>query len=272
MHFLPFIKWVCPVPVIPLGTMETPKKIALITGANRGLGLEIARQLGHKGMIVLIGSRDEKLGAEAAEQLKTQGITADTIQLDITQPQSIAAAVKKITDEFGYLDILVNNAARLPVTPADQHNPSDISQELLGEYMNINFMAQVAVTQAFLPLMRKSAAGRIVNMSSTIGSVTLASEPLHQNGPKPARLAYGAAKAAFNMFTVSLAKELVGTGIKVNAADPGLTQTQDAITRPGANTVEQGAKPAVWLACLDDDGPTGCFFTHWQDHVTVNPW
>jgi NAD(P)-dependent dehydrogenase (short-subunit alcohol dehydrogenase family) len=109
-------------------------------------------------------------------------------------------------------------------------------------------------------------------MSSTIGSVTLASEPLHQNGPKPARLAYTSAKAAFNMFTVQLAKELVGTRIKVNAADPGLTQTQADQQRPNSNSVEQGAKPAVWLSCLDDDGPTGCFFTHWLGHVTVNPW
>jgi NAD(P)-dependent dehydrogenase (short-subunit alcohol dehydrogenase family) len=252
--------------------METQKKIALITGANRGLGLEIARQLGHKGITVLLGARNETLGAEAAEQLRDQGINAHCIALDITQSASIAAAVQQIKDQFGRLDILVNNAARLPVTLADQHNPSDISQELLGEYMNINFMAQVAVTQAFLPLIRLSISGRIVNMSSTIGSVTIASEPLHQNGPKPARLAYGSAKAALNMFTVSLAKELIATGIKVNAADPGLTQTHKDQVRPGANTVEQGAKPAVWLACIDDDGPTGCFFTHWLGHVTVNPW
>jgi NAD(P)-dependent dehydrogenase (short-subunit alcohol dehydrogenase family) len=252
--------------------MKTQEKIALITGANRGLGFEIARQLGNKGMTVIIGARDEKNGTDAAEKLNQQGITAHFVQLDITKSESITAAVKQVNDQFGRLDILVNNAARLPITPADQHNPSDISQELLGQYMNINFMAQVAVTQTFLPLIRLSTAGRIVNMSSTIGSVTLASEPLHQNGPKPARLAYASAKAALNMFTVSLAKELVSTNIKVNAADPGLTQTQAEITMPGANTVEQGAKPAVWLSCIDDDGPTGCFFTHWLGHVTVNPW
>jgi NAD(P)-dependent dehydrogenase (short-subunit alcohol dehydrogenase family) len=252
--------------------MKTQEKIALITGANRGLGFEIARQLGNKGMTVIIGARDEKNGTDAAEKLNQQGITAHFVQLDITKSESITAAVKQVNDQFGRLNILVNNAARLPITPADQHNPSDISQELLGQYMNINFMAQVAVTQTFLPLIRLSTAGRIVNMSSTIGSVTLASEPLHQNGPKPARLAYASAKAALNMFTVSLAKELVSTNIKVNAADPGLTQTQAEITMPGANTVEQGAKPAVWLSCIDDDGPTGCFFTHWLGHVTVNPW
>jgi NAD(P)-dependent dehydrogenase (short-subunit alcohol dehydrogenase family) len=252
--------------------METKTKIALITGANRGLGFEIARQLGNKGMTVLLGARNETQGKEAAENLTQQGIAAFFVPLDITRAQSIAAAVKQIEDRFGWLDVLVNNAARLPITPEDQHNPSDISRELLAEYMNINFMAQVAVTQAFLPLIKLSAAGRIVNMSSTIGSVTLASEPLHQNGPKPTRLAYASAKAAFNMFTVQLAKELVGTGIKVNAADPGLTQTQTDQNRPGANTVGQGAKPAVWLACLEADGPTGCFFTHWLDHITVNPW
>jgi NAD(P)-dependent dehydrogenase (short-subunit alcohol dehydrogenase family) len=252
--------------------METPTKIALITGGNRGLGYEIARQLGNKGMTVLLGARDKMLGTEAAEKLKNAGIEAYFVSLDITEAESIAAAVKRVEDQFGRLDVLINNAARLPVKPEDQHNPSDISRNLLGEYMNINFMAQVAVTNAFLPLIRLSAAGRIVNMSSTIGSVTLASEPLHQNGPKPARLAYASAKAAFNMFTVQLAKELVGTRIKVNAADPGLTQTQADQQRPNSNSVEQGAKPAVWLSCLDDDGPTGCFFTHWLGHVTVNPW
>jgi NAD(P)-dependent dehydrogenase (short-subunit alcohol dehydrogenase family) len=252
--------------------METPTKIALITGGNRGLGYEIARQLGNKGMTVLLGARNKMLGTEAAEKLNSDGIEAYFVSLDITEAESIAAAVKRVEDQFGRLDVLINNAARLPVKPEDQHNPSDISRNLLGEYMNINFMAQVAVTNAFLPLIRLSAAGRIVNMSSTIGSVTLASEPLHQNGPKPARLAYASAKAAFNMFTVQLAKELVGTRIKVNAADPGLTQTQADQQRPNSNSVEQGAKPAVWLSCLDDDGPTGCFFTHWLGHVTVNPW
>jgi len=252
--------------------METQKKIVLITGANRGLGFEIARQLGNKRMIVLVGARNETAGVAAVEKLNDQGIVAHFIPLDITKAESIAAAVNQVKNQFGWLDVLVNNAARLPVKPEDQHNPSDISQELLAEYMDVNFMAPVAVTQAFLPLIRLSAAGRIVNMSSTIGSVTLTSEPLHQNGPKPARLAYAAAKAAFNMFTVTLAKELVGTGIKVNAADPGLTQTQVGQERLNANTVEQGAKPAVWLSCLDDDGPTGCFFTHWLNHETVNPW
>lgn len=164
------------------------------------------------------------------EQLPLQGATAFTINLDITKPDSIALAVKTVENRFGCLDVLVNNAARLP-TPADKDTPSTISGELLAEFVNINFLAQVAVTQAFLPLIRLSRAGRIVNMSSSGGSVTITSEPLHQNGPKPARLAYASAKAAFNMFTVTLAKELVDTGIKVNAADPGLTQTDAGGTK-----------------------------------------
>jgi NAD(P)-dependent dehydrogenase (short-subunit alcohol dehydrogenase family) len=250
--------------------MEAQKSIALITGGNRGLGFEIARQLGNKGFIVLLGARDQAAGDTAVEQLNLQGATAYTITLDITKPDSIALAVKTVESRFGCLDVLVNNAARLP-TSADKDTPSTISGELLAEFVNINFLAQVAVTQAFLPLIRLSRAGRIVNMSSSGGSVTLTSEPLHQNGPKPARLAYASAKAAFNMFTVTLAKELVDTGIKVNAADPGLTQT-DAGGPNAPNTVEQGAKPAVYLACLDDDGPTGCFFTHRLNHQTINPW
>jgi len=248
------------------------KKLALITGANRGLGLEIARQLGHKGMIVLLGARDEMQGEAAAKQLVKDGITAHFIKLDITKQADITTALDLIGREFGYLDVLVNNAGRLPVTPADQNNPSDISQESLEGFMQTDFFAHVAVTQAFLPLLRNSDAGRIVNMSSTIGSVTLTSEPLHQNGSKASRLAYAASKAAFNMFTVTLAKELASTSIKVNAADPGLTQTQKDHELAGANSVEKGAKPAVWLACLDNDGPSGCFFTHWGDHQNVNPW
>jgi NAD(P)-dependent dehydrogenase (short-subunit alcohol dehydrogenase family) len=123
--------------------METPTKIALITGGNRGLGYEIARQLGNKGMTVLLGARDKMLGTEAAEKLKNAGIEAYFVSLDITEAESIAAAVKRVEDQFGRLDVLINNAARLPVKPEDQHNPSDISRNLLGEYMNINFMAQV---------------------------------------------------------------------------------------------------------------------------------
>ncbi len=250
--------------------METRKKIALITGANRGLGLEIARQLGKKGIKVLIGARNAIAGQAAAGDLKAEGIDALTVLLDITDKNSINSTVQFVTEKFGYLDILVNNAARLPKA-TDEGAPSMVNQELLLEFLETNFLAQVRVTQSFLPLIRQSTAGRIVNMSSTIGSVTISSEHLHQNGPKPPRIPYAASKAALNMFTVSLAKELRQEGIKVNSADPGLTQTDSG--GPNAPyTVEQGAWPAVWLACIDNDGPTGCFFTHVDEHVVNNPW
>jgi NAD(P)-dependent dehydrogenase (short-subunit alcohol dehydrogenase family) len=250
--------------------MEIRSKIALITGANRGLGFEIARQLGKRQIKVLIGARNAAAGQAAVDGLIAEGIDALFILLDITKTNSIDKAVRIVTEKFGYLDILVNNAARLPKA-TDSGLPSQVSQELLLEFMETNFIAQVNVTQSFLPLIKQSAAGRIVNMSSSIGSVTISSEHLHQNGPKPPRIPYAASKAALNMFTVILAKELRQDGIKVNSADPGLTQT-DAGGPNAPYTVEQGARPAVWLACLDDDGPTGCFFTHVEEHVVNNPW
>ncbi|WP_461449078.1 SDR family oxidoreductase [Mucilaginibacter sp.] len=250
--------------------METRKKIALITGANRGLGLEIARQLGKRHIKVLVGARNAEAGQAAADKLIAEGIDSLFVLIDITDRDSIVNAVHLVTEKFGYLDILVNNAARLPKA-TDEGTPSLASHNLLLEFLETNFLAQVNVTQAFLPLIRKSTAGRIVNMSSTIGSVTLSSEHLHQNGPKPPRLPYAVSKAALNMFTVTLAKELRPEGIKVNSADPGLTQTE-TVGPNAPYTVEQGARPAVWLACIDDDGPTGCFFTHVDEHVVNNPW
>lgn len=250
--------------------MAPRPKIALITGANRGLGLEIARQLGKGQITVLLGARNAAAGEAAAAGLVAEGIDASAMLLDVTDGVSVRAAVQTVTEKFGYLDILVNNAGILPKPPA-VGSPSQASPQQLLDFLQTNFLAQVSVTQAFLPLLKQSMAGRIVNMSSSIGSVTIASEPLHQNGPKPPHIPYAASKAALNMFTVLLAKELRPEGIKVNSADPGLTQT-DAGGPNAPYTVEQGARPAVWLACLDDDGPTGCFFTHVDEHVVNNPW
>ncbi|WPQ66079.1 SDR family oxidoreductase [Chitinophaga sancti] len=250
--------------------MELRQKIALITGANRGLGFEIARQLGRKQIKVLIGARNAAAGQAAAERLIAEGIDAIFLLLNISDPNSIENAVQVVKREFGYLDILVNNAAILPKA-TDEDSPGIVTQQQLQAFLETNFLAQVSVTQSFLLLIRQSKAGRIVNMSSSIGSVTISSEHLHQNGPKPARIPYAASKAALNMFTVLLARELRPEGIKVNSADPGLTQT-DAGGPNAPYTVEQGARPAVWLACLEDDGPTGCFFTHVDEHIVNNPW
>ncbi len=250
--------------------MEIRPKIALISGANRGLGFEIARQLGKRQIKVLLGARNAAAGQTAVDGLIAEGIDALFVLLDITETNSIDEAVRFVTERFGYLDILVNNAAILPKA-TDGGLPSQASRGLLLEFLETNFLAQVNVTQAFLPLIKQSTAGRIVNMSSSIGSVTLSSEHLHQNGPKPPRIPYAVSKAALNIFTVLLAKELRQDGIKVNSADPGLTQT-DAGGPNAPYTVEQGARPAVWLACLDDNGPTGCFFTHVEEHLVNNPW
>ncbi len=247
--------------------METTNKIALISGANRGLGLEIGRQLGKLGITVLLGARNEQSGRAAAAQLVAEGIAAHFIPIDVTDTNSIAKAAEMIENQFGGLDILVNNAVFFT---RDIQSPSQIPADLLRNYLNTNFVGHVLVTQALLPLLKKSLAGRIVNMSSTIGSLTAMGDSNHSN-PRIAKatpLGYSASKAALNMFTVLLAKELKDTPIKVNSADPGYTQT-DMGGKDATNTVEEGAKPAVWLACLDEQGPTGGFFTHQQK---VNPW
>ncbi len=246
--------------------MENKTKIALISGANRGLGFEIGRQLGKLGHTVLLGARNEQAGRDAAAQLRTEAIDAYYVPLDITDTSSIAKAAELVTHQFDRLDVLVNNAAFY--TKAVQ-TPSQIAADLLQTYMHTNFISHVFVTQAFLPLIKNSKAGRIVNMSTSAGSMTVLSDSVHHTTriAKAMPLGYASSKAALNMFTVLLSKELKPFGIKVNSADPGYTQT-DMGGPEATYTVEEGAKPAVWLACLDEQGPTGGFFSHKK----VNPW
>jgi NAD(P)-dependent dehydrogenase (short-subunit alcohol dehydrogenase family) len=238
----------------------TNNKIAFITGANRGLGLEIGRQLGKLKMKVLLGARNEKSGQEAAARLILEDIDAEYIPVDVTDNKSITDAALMVRNRFGKLDILINNAVFFN---RENQSPSIISPELLQNYMNTNFVGHVLVTQVFLPLIRDSSAGRIVNMSSSIGSMATMGDSVNTNAKiaKATPLGYSSSKAALNMFTVLLAKELKATGIKVNSADPGLTQT-DMGGKDAPNTIEEGARPAVWLACLDEQGPTGGFFSH----------
>ena len=247
--------------------METKGKIVLITGANRGLGLEIGRQLGNLGMTVLLTARNEQAGQTAANGLIASGIEAHFVPLDITNEDSIAKAAELVTNRFGKLDVLVNNAVFFN---REIQSPSQITGDLLRTYILTDFVSQVLVTQAFLPLIKESPAGRIVNMSSSIGSMATIGNANHLN-PRIARgtpLGYSSSKAALNMFTILLAKELKDTPVKVNSADPGYTQT-DMGGKEATYTVEQGAGPAVWLATLDGNGPTGGFFTHGQKE---NPW
>jgi NAD(P)-dependent dehydrogenase (short-subunit alcohol dehydrogenase family) len=231
------------------------KRTALITGANKGIGLETARQLGKRGMTVLVGARDEERGAGAVETLRGEGIDAHVIALDVTDAKSIAKAASRIEREQGRLDVLVNNAGIILGRPA----PSDTHLPDVHRVFEVNVFAAIAVTNAMLPLLRRaSPAARIVMVSSEIGSIGNHSDPSWKYGWFNA-IAYPASKAALNMVTVQYAKELADTGIKVNAADPGYTAT-DLNGHRGTQTVEEGARASVSLALLDDNGPTGGFF------------
>jgi NAD(P)-dependent dehydrogenase (short-subunit alcohol dehydrogenase family) len=235
--------------------MSEPK-VALVTGANKGIGYEIARGLGAAGVTVLVGARDAARGEEAAEKLAAEGYTAVPVVLDVTDPLSVSAAAARVEREYGRLDILVNNAG---ILIERGQRPSQVPVEALVRTFATNVYAIVALTNALLPLIRRSAAGRIVNLSSGLGSLTLTSDP---DGPFAAfpLLAYNASKSALNSVTVSYANELRDTGIKVNAADPGYCAT-DLNGHAGPRTPAQGAISAVRLATLPDDGPTAGFFS-----------
>ncbi len=244
------------------GAMSNPssdKRVALVTGANKGIGLEVARQLGRDhGMTVLIGARDEGRGREAAEQLKTQGIDARAVQLDVTDPASVEAVARQIERDFGgQLDVLVNNAG----VSLDGWVPP--SQTDLAKYMEThatNAFGPLVVTKTLLPLLKRSPAGRVVNMSSTLGSLTHCGDAANPYAAVRL-LSYNSSKAALNMQTVLFAGELAAEGspVKVNSACPGYVAT-DLNNHQGHRTVEQGAREAVRLATLPADGPTGKFF------------
>lgn len=239
--------------------MSHTKKVALITGANKGLGYEISRQLGKLGITILVAARDKKRGLAAAEKLKTEGIDAHPVILDVTHEPSITRAATFIEQEYGRLDILINNAGLMPdMSLTAANTPPDI----LHTVFETNFFGPIAVAQGMLPLLRKSEAGRIVNMSSSLGSLTLASDPTSPMAEFKV-LGYDASKTALNSFTVHLAWELRSTPIKVNSACPGWVKT-DMGGENAPGTVEQGADTPVWLATLPADGPTGGFFNSRQ--------
>lgn len=237
-------------------------KVALITGANKGIGLEIARQLGKQGIKVLIGARDQERRESAAASLREQGIDAQPIALDITDQASVDAAASDVVSRFGRLDILVNNAGIV----RDKVPPSQLDIALFRETYETNLFGMFAVTKAMLPLLRKSPAGRIVNLSSGLGSLTHTADPKWPFYAYNA-IAYNSSKAAVNALTISFAKELRETPIKVNSADPGYVAT-DLNGHRGPRTVEQGATAPVRLATLPDDGPTGGYF----DEDGPLPW
>lgn len=232
------------------------KPVALITGANKGIGLEIARQLGKLGYQVIVGARSIERGTSAVEVLKNEGVDAYTVELDVTDSKSIAKLPNFIRSWFGRLDVLVNNAAIL--LDYDGPPPSATEMQVLRQTFETNFFGVFAVTQSVLPFLRESPSGRIVNMSSSVGSLTSildTSSPLSE----VVSPAYQSSKTAANALTVLLAKELAGTNIKVNSACPGPVKTDQNPAR-GVLSVEEGADTPVWLATLPPDGPTGGFF------------
>jgi NAD(P)-dependent dehydrogenase (short-subunit alcohol dehydrogenase family) len=235
--------------------MMHAKRVALVTGANKGLGLEISRQLARRGFTVVLGARDEQKGAAAAAKLRDEGLDAHHAPLDVTNPATIGALPRFFEERFGRLDVLVNNAG---VYQDVGSPPSTLDLGVLRSSFETNFFGPFLLTRVLVPLLRKSDAGRVVNMSSTLGSLTEASNPASAFYGT-VMLGYQGSKAALNMLTVCFAKELRGTAVKVNSACPGWVRT-DMGTQAAPLSVAEGADTPVWLATLPADGPTGGFF------------
>ncbi len=232
-------------------------KTALITGANKGIGFETAKQLAQLGYFVYLGSRDKTRGLDAIKRLKDSGISnVDIIEIDVTNITSIKKARQALESEIEALDVLINNAG---IAGAQPQNMSAGDMENLRNVFETNFFGAVQTTQQFIPLLKKSTAPRIVNVSSVLSSLTL-HDSLRKDHPHRAMYdAYSASKTALNAFTIALAHEFRDTDFKINSVEPGYTAT-DLNQFKGTQTAEQGAKPIVKYATLDHDGPTGKFF------------
>jgi len=237
------------------------RRVALVTGANKGIGLEIARGLGERGLTILVGARNADAGEAAARSLREQGIDAAAVQIDVTSEASIAAAAKAIESGWGQLDVLVNNAG---ISLGKDMPPSATDLGLMRQVYETNVFGVVAVIKAMLPLLRQSDAGRIVNMSTGLASLALT----RPGGPMAFSqlLAYNSSKTALNAVTVQFANELADTPIKINAANPGLCATN--LSQGKGRPPSEGAAVAISLALLDADGPSG---GHFSDSGAV-PW
>ncbi|WP_375429569.1 SDR family oxidoreductase [uncultured Sphingomonas sp.] len=234
--------------------MTNANRVALVTGANKGIGLEIARQLAQAGVFVIIGARDPARAKAAVDDLSSQGLAVQSVEIDLDDHASIAAAAETIRAEHGRLDILVNNAG---IVDAEDGPPTASSPEAARRIMSTNFIGTLAVTQALLPLLRQSLSGRIVNLASSLGSLTLNGDPTSPY--YSARLiGYNASKAALNMLTVQLSEELRDTPIVVNSVSPGYVKT-DLTGHGGFLTPEEGARLPVEYALLGEDAVSGRF-------------
>lgn len=243
--------------------MNKTRTTALVTGANKGIGFEIARQLAQMGIHVIIGARDPDRGRVAADKLCGEGLSAQFVRLDVTDPDQVAAAARRIEADHERLDILVNNAG---IVDAEDGPPGKASLDAVRRIFETNFLGALSVTQAMLPLLRRSEHARIVNLSSSLGSLSVNGDP--SSPYYQARLiGYNASKAALNMLTVQLAAELRGTAICVNSVSPGYVQT-DLTGQTGFLTPQEGARLPVAFAILGEAGVTGRFME--PDGAT--PW
>jgi NAD(P)-dependent dehydrogenase (short-subunit alcohol dehydrogenase family) len=226
--------------------MQQAKKIALITGANKGIGFEVARQIAKAGWTVLAAARNPELGQQAAAMLQAEGLDGQFIHLDLDAPESAATTAETIRAKFGKLDLLINNAA---IASQADGPPSKVDLGVLQKTMQTNFLGTVALTQAMLPLLQAAGKAQIVNVSSELGSVSLHTDPDWKYAPVKF-LAYCASKAALNMFTAQLAYEFRDGSIAVNSVNPGYTAT-DLNGNSGTQTVEEGAAEIVRVALLE---------------------
>lgn len=241
-------------------------KIALVTGANKGIGFETVKQLAQQNIKVLLGARNETEGKKAEEILRAQSLDVTFLKLDVSNSADIENAKTFIESEYGKLDILINNAAVFLDGEWYGNNSATVSTQTLRDTFDINYFGAVELTQALLPAIKKSEAGRIVNISSLSGSFGVHLDEMHWlYALKP--YAYSASKTALNQFTVFLANALSGTKIKVNAINPGWVQTSIGSDQAPL-TPEQGAKSGVEMALIDENGPTGTF----SNSGEVLPW
>ncbi|KAB2339178.1 SDR family oxidoreductase [Actinomadura rudentiformis] len=238
--------------------------ITLITGANKGIGYEIAVGLGALGHTVGVGARSPERLSAAVEKLRAEGVDAFAVPLDVTSDESVTAAASLFSERFGRLDVLVNNAG---VTGGMPQTPTTVDPATMRTVVETNVIGVIRVTNAMLPLLRRSAAPRIVNMSSSVGSLTRQSSQSGVEAVGPISAAYSPSKTFLNAVTLQYAKELHDTNILINAACPGYCAT-DLNGFRGIRTAQQGAAIAIHLATLPDNGPTGSFF----EDAGVVPW
>jgi NAD(P)-dependent dehydrogenase (short-subunit alcohol dehydrogenase family) len=239
-------------------------KIALVTGANKGIGYEIAAGLGALGYRVGVGAREEKRRDDAVARLRDTGIDAFGVPLDVTDDHSVSAAAELIAQHGGRLDALVNNAG---ITGGHPQQPSSVDPAVIRAVVETNVIGVVRVTNAMLPLLRRSPSPRIVNMSSSVGSLTRQSGPGSATTTGPVAVAYAPSKTFLNAVTLQYVQELADTNILINCACPGFVAT-DLNGFRGIRTPQQGAATAIRLATLPDGGPTGGFF----EDAGVVPW